>query len=54
MYRVQIEIPEDADPKVVEALKAAAHALSDDAEHIATASPNSYSLTVHVLPDEKE
>jgi hypothetical protein len=53
-YKVQFEVPEDADPKVVDALKAAAKSLDNDVEGARTGAVDSYSLTVHVIPDAKE
>jgi hypothetical protein len=54
-HRIRIEIPQDADKAVVQALRAVAHAIPGAGiEEHAEASPNSYSLTVHVIPDAKE
>jgi hypothetical protein len=55
MRKVTIEVPaENADPAVVEQLRTAARGLGDEVAENATASPNSYSLTVHQLDDEKK
>lgn len=54
-HRIRIEIPQDANKAVVKALREVANAFPDaEIEEHAEASPNSYSLTVHVIPDAKE
>jgi hypothetical protein len=53
-YKILLEVPVETDEKVVEALRAVGTALQTDVVQSATASPDSYSLTVHVFPDEKE
>jgi hypothetical protein len=57
MFRVQVQLPPDADPAVVEALRAIGTALGvvpSEVEETLDASENTYGVTVHVLPDEKE
>lgn len=52
-YRARIEIPAEADDAVVKALHVVAAALgveAGDLSESATASPDSYSVTIHALP----
>lgn len=53
-YRTQLEVPAEANPEVVKALQGAATTLGVKPEDVAvsaTASPDSYSLTIHTFPD---
>ena len=55
MIRVQLEVPADADADVLKALRAVGAALPKaSVQETFTAPENTYGLTVHVLPDEKE
>lgn len=54
MYRVQVQLPPDADETVVEALRAVGTALDVEVEVTEDAAAETYGLTVHKLPDEKE
>lgn len=56
MRKVHIDVPaENADPVVVDALRAVARSLGvTDVRETTAASPDSYSLTIHVVPDEKK
>jgi hypothetical protein len=57
MFRVQLQLPPDADEAVVEALRAVGTSLGvapSEVEESNDAPENTYGLTVHVLPDPKE
>jgi hypothetical protein len=54
MFRVQVQLPPDADPAVVEALRAVGVALGVEVEETSDAPAETYGLTVHALPDPKE
>jgi hypothetical protein len=53
LYRIRIEVPAESDKAIVQKLRDAVASLGD-AEIVSSAPPDSYSLTVHVLPDEEK
>jgi hypothetical protein len=53
--RISIEVPaENADEAIVEALRHTAEEIGDEVKVERTASADSYSLTIHVFPDEEK
>lgn len=54
-YRVRVEVPAKADATVVRALQSVGEALPGaQIEKVVGAPPNTYSVTIHVVPDKEQ
>jgi len=51
MIRARVSVPNDADKALERAVLAAAKKLADEVVLAADAPPDTYDLTLHVLPD---